>query len=304
MEIINAAHLIVRRLYFLSSYKLNAMNAKDILQASLLDLIFENRNKNYGAYTLRKYYPQRLLKAFLLMTAFVMTVVIGLQLMPSKTSLTIRELIIEPTYVLPPVEKVKPLQAKPNRNVQRSQEIKQRQPAANVQLNNAAKNLLADKIEFNATTQSKINSSLLPAALPGSGLPTTGGTGQGDGLEGEAPNGQAGDTATHHAGPVEFAEQMPEFAGGRDALYKFLASNLKSPYELDEGEERLVRVRFVVGLTGDLEDYEVLQSGGRAFDKEVVRVLKKMPAWKPGKSRNKAVAVYFILPVTFRTHNM
>jgi periplasmic protein TonB len=60
-----------------------------------------------------------------------------------------------------------------------------------------------------------------------------------------------------------------------------------------------VIVRFSVGEDGSVTHFEIMQSGGSAFDNEVIRVLKKMPKWKPAVQNGKNVPVMFTQPVTF-----
>jgi protein TonB len=68
---------------------------------------------------------------------------------------------------------------------------------------------------------------------------------------------------------------------------------------LEAGQKRSVLVRFAVGEDGTVTQFEILQSGGNAFDNEVLRVLKKMPKWKPAIQNGRAVSVMFTQPVTF-----
>ena len=56
---------------------------------------------------------------------------------------------------------------------------------------------------------------------------------------------------------------------------------------------------FIVGYDGQLRGFEVTEDGGRLFNNEVIRVLKKMPAWNPGKNAGEDVSVYYSLPVKF-----
>ena len=60
-----------------------------------------------------------------------------------------------------------------------------------------------------------------------------------------------------------------------------------------------VKIKFVVNYSGKLESFDVLKSGGMAFDNEVLRVLKNMPLWIPGKSNGENVSVYYVVPVKF-----
>jgi len=92
---------------------------------------------------------------------------------------------------------------------------------------------------------------------------------------------------------------MPEFPGGINALRRFLERNLRNPRDLEDGELISVKVMFVVGYDGKLQRFEVIQDGGKEFNNEVIRVLKQMPAWVPGKSRGQNVSVFYTIPVKF-----
>ncbi|HTS43329.1 MAG TPA: TonB family protein [Puia sp.] len=60
-------------------------------------------------------------------------------------------------------------------------------------------------------------------------------------------------------------------------------------------------MQFVIDKEGAVDGIELVQSGGQVFDAEVIRVMKKMPRWKPGIQNGNKVAVYYNLPVVFRT---
>jgi protein TonB len=92
---------------------------------------------------------------------------------------------------------------------------------------------------------------------------------------------------------------LPAYPGGMDALKKFLEKHLQNPKEMEEGESVTVKVKFVVGYDGKLQSFVTVQDGGEEFNKEVIRVLKKMPAWVPGKAKGENVSVYYIIPIKF-----
>ena len=92
---------------------------------------------------------------------------------------------------------------------------------------------------------------------------------------------------------------MPSFPGGMPALRKFLEKQLSNPRDLEEEEVISVQVRFVVGYDGKLKDITILKDGGDEFNKEVIRVVKKMPEWIPGKAKGQEVSVYYTIPVKF-----
>lgn len=101
---------------------------------------------------------------------------------------------------------------------------------------------------------------------------------------------------------LTFAEQMPEFVGGPDALNRFLSSQIKYPnYARDNNKEGKVVITFIVGMDGKI--YDVKQIGkriGYGMDEEAIRVVKTMPKWAPGSQDGKPVAVKFTLPILFK----
>ncbi len=96
-------------------------------------------------------------------------------------------------------------------------------------------------------------------------------------------------------------QEPASFPGGNKALTRFMESNLRDPRngEGEAGETIRVQVKFVVGKDGQPEGFKVISSGGELFDKEVLRVLRKMPRWKPARQHNQQVAMFFIMPVSF-----
>ncbi len=98
----------------------------------------------------------------------------------------------------------------------------------------------------------------------------------------------------------QVVENMPEFPGGRAALMKYLATNIKyPPYAKEAGIQGRVFINFVVERDGSITAVKVLRGIGGGCDEEAVRVVKAMPKWKPGMQRGKPVRVSFNLPVKF-----
>ena len=98
------------------------------------------------------------------------------------------------------------------------------------------------------------------------------------------------------------AEQMPEFPGGMPALMEFLQNEIRYPKKCREaGIEGRTVITFVVKKNGKIKNIEVARSSGnKQLDKEAIRVIKKMPKWKPGMQDGKNVNVLFALPITFK----
>ena len=68
--------------------------------------------------------------------------------------------------------------------------------------------------------------------------------------------------------------------------------------ELTEGKKRMVQVRFKIDKEGVVSSLEIYKSGGEVFDKEVIRVCKKMPRWKPAMQNGITIPVSYVIPVT------
>ncbi|HHU47302.1 MAG TPA: energy transducer TonB [Bacteroidales bacterium] len=99
---------------------------------------------------------------------------------------------------------------------------------------------------------------------------------------------------------VRFAEKMPEFIGGPDALYAFLQKNLEYPQSArDNNIEGTVLIEFVVERNGSVSNAKVIVPLFPACDQEAIRVVQMLPKWKPGEQMGKPVRVYFNLPIKF-----
>ncbi len=96
-------------------------------------------------------------------------------------------------------------------------------------------------------------------------------------------------------------EEKPEFPGGEAAAFQWIANNIKYPEIAKENNiQGKVFVQFVIGKDGKVTDVQVVRGVDPSLDKEAVRVIQSMPAWKPGKQRNKPVKVSFQLPINFK----
>ena len=95
-------------------------------------------------------------------------------------------------------------------------------------------------------------------------------------------------------------EQMPEYPGGEDAMFKFLGDNLVYPKAAKkQGIQGKVWIGFIIDKEGGITNVEVLRGIGGGCDEEAVRVIKLMPKWIPGKQDGKPVNVKFRFPINF-----
>ena len=96
-------------------------------------------------------------------------------------------------------------------------------------------------------------------------------------------------------------EQMPQFPGGDAELMRYLQSHMNyPPMAAENNVQGRVVVQFVVDKTGRVGEVKVVRSVDRDLDKEAVRVCKSLPKFTPGRQNGQAVAVWYTLPVTFK----
>lgn len=96
-------------------------------------------------------------------------------------------------------------------------------------------------------------------------------------------------------------ENMPEYPGGNEAMFAFFAKNMKYPADAQKNKvQGRVFVTFVVERDGTITDVQVAKPTFPSLDDEAMRMVKKMPKWKPGTQRGVPVRVQFTLPVVFK----
>lgn len=268
------------------------MEPLDILYADNLDLLFENRNKSYGAYPLRKYYARRLFSAMGTVLGMVLIFSCAILFFKTKEGISGRILSLPDTYLTsailePPVikEPVMARSAAPVKHVAvvvfTNPLIVQNQPVPKPMA--GVDELKESAIGIHAEA----------------GLTPTGNPDERGGLSVGVGNGVA-DSIEKTPEIYDHVQVMPEFPGGLEALKRFLLKNLRMPDTgLDPGSQVRVIAKFVVGPDGKVSGIKMIQSGGRVYDEEVQRVISKMPDWKPGIQNRKKVSVYFNLPVNF-----
>lgn len=99
-------------------------------------------------------------------------------------------------------------------------------------------------------------------------------------------------------------EQQAEFPGGQAALMKWLSQNVRYPETAQQNDvQGRVIVKFVVEKDGSIGAATILKGVDKDLDREALRVVKKMPRWQPGKNNGVAVRSYFNLPVVFKLQN-
>jgi len=94
---------------------------------------------------------------------------------------------------------------------------------------------------------------------------------------------------------------QPIFPGGSDALKVWVEKTLRYPVLAEEhNQEANVVVAFWVTPDGSVKNGRIVRSGGKLFDQEVLRVIRFMPRWTPGRENGRSISVRYTMPVTFR----
>jgi len=261
------------------------MTSNEILKADILDILFDNRNKQYGAYALRKNYNNRLSLALAISLSSLLLVFLLSRLHGTTASVKHEndksEIVID--HVIPPDIK-KPEHRIPIRSVPTPVVRERVFVTPVIKEDKLVDNPMPDRSEFLTSLISNINKDGMDA----SHIPI---------IKESVP-------ATLKEEPKlssEFLpfEREPEFPGGQTAWLNFLQKNLIAPDQLEPGDKKMVSIRFHVSAEGTVTSFEIIQSAGKIFDNEVIRVLKKMPKWKPAIQNGQPVSRAFSQPVTF-----
>lgn len=257
----------------------------DLYKSEWLELVFDDRNKAYGAYDLRKHYDNTLLRALgftvlpviflFLLSSFIMT----RKTIPVPERATVVVLTVHPPVTHPPVTPPKPRVEPP---------VQQRTvafpPPVPVE-DNIAKNPptieALDKSTVGQTNKDGVdggNLDIAPTTNPGPGLTE--------------------DNTVHNIASIEV---MPSYPGGEAAWAKFLQKNLHYPQEAIEANvSGKVFISFVVEKDGHISNITVERTTGYGLDAEAIRVLKLVPPWKPGIQNGQPVRVRYNMPFNFQ----
>lgn len=261
------------------------------------DLIFEEKNKQYGAYKLRQSSSKRHIVAFVVVLVFASFVSALPGLMDVVKNLTQNTGSMEDTFELSNI----PMEPEiPEENIIK-QETAPPPPPLKTTVQFVPPTIAKDEDvsdEDDMKTQDEIVESKIQISVA-----DVVGDDDKNGIDIAElrENKQIVEEKPVEEKPFVTVEQMPSFPGGDAEMYKFINDNLKYPVVAAEsGINGRVTIRFVVSKTGAIEDVQVLRGIDPSCDREAVRVVKSMPKWVPGKQNGMNVPVYFTLPILFR----
>ncbi len=274
------------------------LNSSNLYGNEWLDVVFSNRNKNYGAYALRLQSSNILLKSLciavpLFIFLFIGPIIYG-KIFPAPIpdqEVMVVMAIKDPIYEL---KKEEPKKEELKKELPKAAPILQKLKTVKF----IANIVLVDKEVADPPTREELSNAVIASVaqegiagtenvqLPSNAIGGNGGTGaEGTGNE------------IYNAAGVE---SYPEFPGGMAAWAKFIQKNLKYPYAAQESSTQgKVYLTFVVEKDGAITDVNVIKGIGYGCDEEAVRVIKKSPKWKAGMQNNQAVRVRYSMPIGY-----
>lgn len=262
---------------------MNYSNWSSCIDFKRNEIVFENRNKLFGAYVIRQTYSRNVLLSFItacLFMGFALTpfLIKSLQSQPNAIPEKFSEVISLEIYAPPPVELIPPLSTPQAPSSQISKEltnpvvVDDRIATTDVQMTTGtiSETLVpSDGGENNSSTISGISIPDIPEIIP----------------ENSVKN---------------WAEIMPKFQGGDEKLVSYLASHIRYPSNaLKNNIEGTVYVSFVVDTSGLIRNVQLIHGIYQECDLEAVKAVKNMPKWIPGIQNGNKVSVEMSLPVRF-----
>ena len=275
------------------------MSKVDLLDNNWVDLVFEGRNKEYGAYVLRKETGKRNLKSMLLVFAVIIAIMAAVAAKVAIENAFPKKVAMETDVELSKlaqkkeakVEKKAPVKVEEQKVVEKvKSSVKFTPPVIKKDSEVKPEEELKSQEDLNKT-KTAIGS------FDVKGNDEAGG----EVLKAKEVIAQPEPPKEEETTVFDVVEVMPSFPGGQGALFEWLSKNIKYPVVAEEnGVQGRVIVTFVVERNGSITDVQVVKSVDPSLDKEAVRVVKAMPHWIPGKQNGSAVRVKFTVPVTFR----
>ena len=268
------------------------MSKLSIFAPQWIDLVFENRNKDYGAYQLRQENPKTLFFSLFMAIAFTLsayTVFAVVSLFNPEAVITIPTIIdtevIITDVIFPPKDEPKKAITPPVKKQTSTEPIKKHITNPIIVDQKIATDDLAKNSDVNNTTQAATSSPGLPGGteIKGTSVP----------VEPEKPS--HGNT-TFGMGELD---KNPKFPGGIDKFLTYVATNFKADEEIESTIK--VTVSFVVEKDGSMSNIAVRNNPGYGMGEEAIRVLKSMKTkWEPGMKDGEKVRAFYNLPITIK----
>ena len=272
------------------------MSNQSIFEKKWLEIVFENRNKEYGAYKLRQESPKTSLFAFLFGIAFLSTSVFVLSsfsnrdvVIPSeKPDVELHPVTIYD--VVNPVEKKLPILETKKTDIKNDVKSKDLVDPTIVKADEKS-----DEVKTNEET--KINPENSNTSENGTSTSVTLGTGGIGSISNTLTGNDADGKETKTILNPAMVDVKPDFPGGLKKFYEYVANHFDAS-AAENGSIISIFVSFVVEKDGSLTDIKVLKNPGFGLDIEAIRVLKSIKTkWKPGMVKGKPVRTSYTLPI-------
>lgn len=279
------------------------MSKIDLVSREWCDLVFEGRNKDYGAYRMRANSGRR--QAWALIYVVIGILVIGALV---ALSIVVKDSVQqgqgdEYTAALE-MSKLKE-EKKPEEKKEEKIELKYEKPLEKVAVKASIQFTvpkIVDDDQVREDQEMKTMDELISSKAAIGSQTYKGDEGGTINIDDLKDNQQAGGTATPEEEPDVFTvvEQPPTFPGGEAALLRYVSEHVKYPAIAQEQEiQGTVVLRFVVLEDGSIGDVIIQRGLDPSCDKEAVRVVKSLPRFVPGKQQGRPVKVWFTLPIRF-----
>lgn len=278
------------------------MSRLSIYESRWIDLVFENRNKEYGAYQLRRESVKSSLTALFMGLLFVAS--LGAI---SKVSSYFQTDVKPPITIFPDIIDTKIHLSDivpPKTDNTIIPEIKDQAPPASTidkkQLINPVITQASQATPEIATNLENRFTSNTPSE--GTGTTVNPGTTGGGGTGTEVIS-KTGDDGGNTLATPGILDKMPEFPGGLDKFYKYVGNNFEKP-EIENVNSLRIYVSFVIEKDGSMTDIKVLKDPGYGLGREAIRVLKSLKTkWAPGILDSKPVRTAYNLPIIIQIEN-
>jgi protein TonB len=265
---------------------------------SMLDMVFEQRNKAYGAYVLRQSYNHSLKQAMALTltSVFILCFANAMREHFKNKSNGKQPEIIANLATLPAIPQKK--------DIKPVEPPKQQQAKAKATIENPEKKVVNETQAHADTIATKDDLEKFDSGIKTNTTAATDGAGVTDGTGKENTFEVAKSISAGPPPVVDYADVMPQFPGGENALRAFLSKNTSYPdYEKEAGIQGKAYVRFVVNEDGSISNAEILRSESKGFSREALHVVSVMPHFIPGSQRGKTVKVHYVLPFHFKLND-
>ena len=244
------------------------------------DVVFENRNKSYGAYLLRRAYADRLMSGLIVTILFVGGILSLYNINSDDGAGAVMPLVTSCFFDVQPPPIIEPRPIPPNT-------VRERKTTAKNRTVMVTRNEVIEKEDEIEAVDDFVS-------VEGTGFGEVGSIAR------------AGFITIPDPAPVvenkvlDLAEVMPHYDGGLEAMMKFIQKKIRYPRApRAQGIEGTVYVRFIVNGDGTVSNVEIIRGVHPDYDKEAMRVISLLPSWVGGSHHGRPVSVRMVLPIRF-----